>query len=512
MIKGNPEESGRLECPFKMRKGRKRRARDKRIEDSLAKRLFGSSADLNDDDESSGEDSPAEDINSHDTAVNESEYTERKQVWFDDDDDETISLPQHRRDIHLLRSTDADRGTISAKEYEKRLREAFIRTRGSGRSTPKWATKNKELDSRSTLNAEYSDESDADEVEVALRRMTASTGTYIHKGELLPKGVLSVSKSIDITRGHRQQKLPMRALQFHPRQQVVMIGGENGTISLFEIGLAESEEHFLQDVTFKGFPVSCAAFSYDGLNIIAGSRKKSYLFSYDLMEGKVSQLRPPCVMSNINCGSFGLSMDGKFVAVRKRNEVHLLSLRSMEYIGALTTPTPVTSVEFSPNSSNELYAMTESGDVFFWDIRSPEKQRKFSDDGAVRGTVVRISRNEQFIACGSNTGIVNLYELNDAFKSDNPTPLRSFDQLTTSADFLCFNGDSQMLAMSSSVKSNAIRIAHVRSGSVFSNFPPRNIRLGKTTLCDFSPNSGYFGVGDRSGFLSLFTLNHFNKY
>lgn len=61
-------------------------------------------------------------------------------------------------------------------------------------------------------------------------------------------------------------------------------------------------------------------------------------------------------------------------------------------------------------------------------------------------------------------------------------------------------------------QNNAIRIAHVRSGSVFSNFPPRNIRLGKTTLCDFSPNSGYFGVGDSSGFLSLFTLNHFNKY
>uniref|UniRef100_A0A0M3HGJ9 ANAPC4_WD40 domain-containing protein n=1 Tax=Ascaris lumbricoides TaxID=6252 RepID=A0A0M3HGJ9_ASCLU len=97
----------------------------------------------------------------------------------------------------------------------------------------------------------------------------------------------------------------MRALQFHPRQQVVMIGSENGTISLFEVGLAESEEHFLQDVVFKGFPITCAAFSHDGLNIIAGSRKKS-----------------------------------------------------MEYVGALTTPTPVTSVEFSPNSSNGIYAMT----------------------------------------------------------------------------------------------------------------------------------------------------------
>lgn len=61
------------------------------------------------------------------------------------------------------------------------------------------------------------------------------------------------------------------------------------------------------------------------------------------------------------------------------------------------------------------------------------------------------------------------------------------------------------------LQNNAIRIAHVRSGSVFLNFPPRSIRLGKSTLCDFSPNSGYFAVGDSNGFLSLFRLNHFDK-
>uniref|UniRef100_A0A183TZS9 WD_REPEATS_REGION domain-containing protein n=1 Tax=Toxocara canis TaxID=6265 RepID=A0A183TZS9_TOXCA len=376
----------------------------------------------------------------------------RKQVWHDEDDETEVSLPRHRRDIHLLRTTDSQRNTINAKEYEKRLRETFIRTRGSGQSAPKWAAKERETSMKLSHDVEDSDESEAEEVEVALRQMTASTGAYIQKGDLLPKGVISVSKTIDITRGHRQNRFPLRALQFHPVQEVVMTGSENGTISLFEVGLPESEEHFMQDVHFKGFPITCAAFDHVGTNIIAGSKKRSYLFSYDLMDGKVCQLRPPCVMSNVNCGRFALSTDDKYIAVMSCNEVHVLSLRSMEYVQALTTPSFVTSVQFSPNSSNMLYAMTDGGEVFIWDIRRPEQQKKFSDEGAVHGTVVHISRNEQFIACGSNTGIVNLYEMGEVLKTNEPKPLACFDQLTTSADFVCFNGDSQVLAMSSSVK------------------------------------------------------------
>lgn len=72
MVKGSSEESGQLEGTFEMKKGRKRRRRDEHIEDSLAKKLFGSSAGLNDDEGSSNEDSPAEEVDTHDTPANES--------------------------------------------------------------------------------------------------------------------------------------------------------------------------------------------------------------------------------------------------------------------------------------------------------------------------------------------------------------------------------------------------------------------------------------------------------
>ncbi|VDN32112.1 unnamed protein product [Gongylonema pulchrum] len=154
----------------------------------------------------------------------------------------------------------------------------------------------------------------------------------------------------------------------------------------------------------------------------------------------------------------------------------------------------------------------ENGHVFIWDIRQPKRQETFYDEGAVKGTVIRISQNGHYIACGSNTGIVNLYDSADIVKNPCPKPVKVLDNLTTSIDGITFTGDSQLLAIFSSVKRNAFRLVHVGSRSVYTNFPPRNANLGRVTVADFSPHSGYMAVGDDTSFLSLFRLLHFDSY
>ena len=90
----------------------------------------------------------------------------------------------------------------------------------------------------------------------------------------------------------------------------------------------------------------------------------------------------------------------------------------------------------------------------------------------MQATCAAVSPNGQFIACGSNTGIVNVYEMHSAFgkskkeegvsvsgeptwsggAGESPKPLYSLPNLTTSALFLRFNPDAQMMAFGSSVK------------------------------------------------------------
>uniref|UniRef100_A0A0R3RVG9 WD_REPEATS_REGION domain-containing protein n=1 Tax=Elaeophora elaphi TaxID=1147741 RepID=A0A0R3RVG9_9BILA len=480
----------------------KRKIKHREEEDQLAKRLFGSCAGFPDGFEGSDDDDDEVQEPSEDK-----KEVMKKPVWQDEDDEvdeAVVDVPLHRRKMHIRRATDTIDQKITPKEYEERLRQLFSHSSGAA---PAWSQFSF-CESKKSLH----DGSDDDDLEDALREVTAFTGRCVASSNSLPKGVISVKRLNNITRGHRFGKKPMRALQFHPTRKVLMCAGENGFLSLFEIGLSETEEAFLQNVRFKAFPITSASFTADGSKIIVGSKTKEFLFCYDLLDGKIMQMRTPYEMTKMNMGHFSLSSDGKYIAVLANNEVHILTSTSSEYIGVLTASTKIASVQFSPNDSSTVFALGRNGQVFIWNIRKLREQQTFYDEGSVRGTVIRISENGQYIACGSNTGIVNLYDSEDVLNNSLPKPVKMLDNLRTSIDCMAFNTDSQILSVSSSIKSNSIRLMHVGSRTVYKNFPPRDVRLGKVTVTDFSPKSAYMAVGDDQGFLSLLRLSHFTAY
>ena len=47
---------------------------------------------------------------------------------------------------------------------------------------------------------------------------------------------------------------------------------------------------------------------------------------------------------------------------------------------------------------------------------------KFLDDGCIAGTSVAISPTQQYLACGSSSGIVNLYNTNQLENNSLPKP------------------------------------------------------------------------------------------
>uniref|UniRef100_A0A8R1XSE4 Uncharacterized protein n=1 Tax=Onchocerca volvulus TaxID=6282 RepID=A0A8R1XSE4_ONCVO len=486
----------------------KRRNEDREEEDRLAKKLFGSSAGFPD----GFEDNSDDDVEIEGTFGAEKEVS-KKPVWQDEDDEvqeAIVDVPLHHRKMHIRKATDAINQKITPKEYEGRLREIFCHSSGAA---PAWS-RSSFCESKKAQNAH----SDDDDLEDALHEMTAFTGKCVTSSKSLTKGVINVKRLDNIIRGHRFGKKPMRALQFHPNRKILMCAGENGLLSLFEVGMPETEETFLQNVRFKAFPITSAFFTADGSKIIVGSNKKESLFCYDLLNGKVMQMRVPYEMTKMNMGHFSLSSDGKYIAVLVYNEVHILTatikirFQSSEYVGVLTASTKIVCVKFFPNDSSIVFALGENGQVFMWNIRKPKEQQTFYDEGSVRGTVIRVSENGQYIACGSNTGIVNLYDSADVLKNSSPKPIKVFDNLTTSIDCMTFNTDSQILSVSSSIKNNSIRLIHVGSRTVYKNFPSRDMNLGKVTVTDFSPKSAYMGVGDDRGFLSLFRLSHFTTY
>jgi U3 small nucleolar RNA-associated protein 18 len=91
------------------------------------------------------------------------------------------------------------------------------------------------------------------------------------------------------------------------------------------------------------------------------------------------------------------------------------------------------------------------------------------------------------------------------------TPIRSIMNLQTSADMVRFNHDGQILAMSSRREKDALKLLHVPTATVFSNWPTSKTPFNYVWSMDFSPQSKFLAVGNDKGKCLLYQLMHYNQ-
>ena len=85
---------------------------------------------------------------------------------------------------------------------------------------------------------------------------------------------------------------------------------------------------------------------------------------------------------------------------------------------------------------------TGEGKVYVWDMSARECVHCFVDEGCVHGTSLAVSPDGQYVACGSDSGVVNLYDGTRCLSSacgSMPKPIKAVMNLTTGIDFICFN-------------------------------------------------------------------------
>lgn len=115
----------------------------------------------------------------------------------------------------------------------------------------------------------------------------------------------------------------------------------------------------------------------------------------------------------------------------------------------------------------------------------------------------------------SKSGIVNVYDSSQSFSDSEeastsiPKPLKSIMNLTTSISSMSFNGPSEILALASKTKKDALRLVHLPSLTVFSNWPTSGTPLGHVSAMGFSRGSEYLALGNHRGKVLLYTLDHY---
>jgi U3 small nucleolar RNA-associated protein 18 len=189
--------------------------------------------------------------------------------------------------------------------------------------------------------------------------------------------------------------------------------------------------------------------------------------------------------------------------------MYLFSSRSKEVIDTLTMNGDVSSIAFNSDGSR-MYSCGDLGEIYTWDMKNRCCVDKFTDHGTVSST--RIAVSDEFLACGSNAGVVNVYK-SKGLEAEARVPEKSLMNLVTPVSSLEFNNPAgEILIMASKDKPNAIKLVHLPSLTVFNNFPFVNTDYGRPNSLAFSPNSGYLALGNNKGTAMLFRLDHYDNY
>ncbi|CAD5116118.1 DgyrCDS5043 [Dimorphilus gyrociliatus] len=407
-------------------------------------------------------------------------------AWIDEDDEDDDEYEITERLATRKRKL---KKTVTNASYSKILRKNF--EDAMGKKT--WAAQ--KINKR-RKSEESEDESDIEE-------LLKSTDTYLtNKSGTLSAGLLHIKRVTDANK-ERRSKGQLRNVEFHPNAQVFLSSDKvENSVKLFEID--GKYNPLIQTVELKKCPIYSCHFTKNGKEILIGSKGNAF-HCYDMIEGKINRINHLRRSNDLDTTYFKVSPCGKYFVVRGNNGfMHVITTDTKERIDSLKMNGKVLDFDFNSDGSR-LYSCGNDAEVYIWDLNRRQCLRKFIDEGALIGTSIAASKNGQYLACGSSTGVINIYDQDGLdCGTATPSPVKSLMNLTTSCTLLKFNNTSEILACASESEANACKLVHVESLTVFSNFPPFRKRLGVPTCLDFSLNSGYFSVGNRGGRAFLF--------
>ncbi|KAK8575659.1 hypothetical protein V6N13_033088 [Hibiscus sabdariffa] len=434
-------------------------------------------------------------------------HRERKPVWVDDEEERTaINIAKVNR-LRKLRKEDGE-SVISGSEYVSRLRAQHAKLNPG----TEWA----KLDSGLKTDPSYDDESSDEE-----KRVVAASGygnaevvddilrtnedlVVKSRVKLLP-GLLEHSRLVDAN-VEEPSNGPINSVQFHKNAQLLLAAGLDRRVRFFQIDGKRNTK--IQSVFLEDCPVRKASFLPDGSQVIISGRRK-FFYCFDLVKAKVDKIGPLVGREEKSLEVFEISPDSSMIAfLGNEGYILLVSSKTKELIGTLKMNGTVRSLAFA-NDGNQLLSSGSDGEVYHWDLRTRRCFHKAVDEGCINGTALCTSPNGRMFAAGSDSGIVNIYN-RDEFLGGKRKPIKTVENLTTKIDFMKFNSDAQILAICSTMKKNSLKLMHVPSFTVYSNWPPLNKSLHYPRCLDFSPGGGFMAAGNAAGKVLLYKLHHYN--
>lgn len=309
----------------------------------------------------------------------------------------------------------------------------------------------------------------------------------------------------------RSYKGCVKQAQFNPSSKMALVSLSYGQADLFEID--GERNRYLQNLKLPRTKEPYCAFTPNGNSVIISSETyKGSFYIYDLVSTKIDEYKLRVGVDTRQMTDFASNDD--YMACRKENspDVHVLSTKTYENAFSIKLNEPAKSIQFK-NDTNELFVAGANARVYIWDLRKTNTcKHRFLDEGSVHLTSLSICEKTRIVSIGSDSGVVNSYELDQCYANKFPTPYRTYYNLKSPVTTLKHNSQGELLLMASNADPGAFRLVHTVTGMVYKNFPVPNKKYGCLWAADFSPLSGYMALGCSSGRAHLCRIPYYKAY
>lgn len=234
----------------------------------------------------------------------------------------------------------------------------------------------------------------------------------------------------------------------------------------------------LTSLHINSTPLSTTVFQPPTGSRILFAGRRRYFHSWDLSTGRIDKISrlygrqsEQKSMERFKMSSCGRWMG--LVGSRRKGGglINVLDARTSQWIAEVRVESNGGVADFEWWGDGEgLTVIGKGGEAVEWDGRQRMIVGRWVDEGAVGTTVVAMGGRgsgardlggDRWVAVGSSSGVVNVYDRKNWGSGKvppRPRPSRAFDQLTTATSHLAFSPDGQLIVMASRWKRDALRL------------------------------------------------------
>ena len=303
----------------------------------------------------------------------------------------------------------------------------------------------------------------------------------------------------------------MSTINFHPnKKEILLTSGLDKKLKIFNINYEDNfSSKLVKTINTLDIPIFSVKFISNEDIIITGRRKHYYLYNIEnqhlsriegnfaLSSNKINSLEKCFVGIDSNIYSFGDNY----------GNIYLYDISTKRFKYDIKISSSINSICF--DDKNYLYAVGDQSEIYIYDLRQYRNcLKKVNDYGNFYTNCMEISYDYNYIATGGKQGYVNLYSVSDLIKdlNEDVEPVKIYDNLTTSCDYVRFNKINSMLGMSSKWKKNALRFVNLENKNVFINFPSFREHMKYPFCFDFNCDNSLISIGNDEGKAFLFHI------